>query len=99
MKNFGISSSSESDKKHKTKSSKTYNGANIFCYIGNENDTGEGEKRSLKSFEYFFRNSFKSAGEEKKKKNNAYINDVYNASGSYKLDMGSIDEMNPLYLI
>lgn len=87
MKNFGISSSSESDK---TKSSKTYNGAN---------DTGEGEKRSLKSFEYFFRNSFKSAGEEKKNKKNAYINDVYNASGSYKLDMGSIDEINPLYLI
>lgn len=85
MKNFGISSSSKSDK--------NYNGAN------NENDTGEGEKRSLKSFEYFFRNSFKSAGEEKKKKKNAYINDVYNASGSYKLDMGSIDEMNPLYLI
>ena len=55
------------------------------------NTNTNGVKNSLKCF---FR---KETGRRNTTNNVRYINDVYNTSGSYQLDMGSIDQMNPSY--
>jgi len=89
------------------KTYKTSNGANIFKYIGTENGhekNGTEQYHTLKtktdtngvknSLKCFFR---KETGRRNTTNNVRYINDVYNTSGSYQLDMGSIDQMNPSY--